>query len=192
VLYLGLRKKYDHILHHNFVFSRDPHVEFGEIYGKGEPAADPTCYVCAPSLSGDARWLREMAKPCMSWFIRRIFENTTTGTMLPAYRNVIINKLKTTAGMEDIEDRIEVEHSLTPADIDRRYHVLNGAIYGLASHGRFMGAFKPANRVAEMKGLYLAGGSAHPWSRDAHGDDVRLDRSGYGRSGSARHQGRRL
>jgi phytoene dehydrogenase-like protein len=25
-----------------------------------------------------------------------------------------------------------------------------------------MGAFKPANRVSEMKGLYLAGGSAHP------------------------------
>ena len=75
---------------------------------------------------------------------------------------MIIDKLKTTAGMEDIEDRIEVEHSLTPADINRRYHVLNGAIYGLASHGRFMGAFKPANRVAEMKGLYLAGGSAHP------------------------------
>ena len=82
--------------------------------------------------------------------------------MLPAYRNVIINKLKTAAGMEDLEDRIEVEHSLTPADIDRRYHVLNGAIYGLASHGRFMGAFKPANRVSEMQGLYLAGGSAHP------------------------------
>ena len=82
--------------------------------------------------------------------------------MLPAYRNVIINKLKSTAGMEDIEDRIEVEHSLTPADIHTRYHVLNGAIYGLASHGRFMGAFKPANRVSELKGLYLAGGSAHP------------------------------
>lgn len=80
--------------------------------------------------------------------------------MLPSYRNVIIDKLKTTAGM-DIEDRIEVEHSLTPADIHRRYHVLNGAIYGL-SHGRFMGAFKPANRVTEMPGLYLAGGSAHP------------------------------
>ena len=50
--------------------------------------------------------------------------------MLPAYRNVIINKLKTTAGMEDIE---EIEH--TYADIHTRYHVLNGAIYGLASHG---------------------------------------------------------
>ena len=47
--------------------------------------------------------------------------------------------------MEDIEDRIEVERTLTPQDINDRYHVLNGAIYGLASHGRFLGAFKPSN-----------------------------------------------
>ncbi len=48
VLYLGLKKKYDHILHHNFVFSRDPHAEFEQIYRQGVPAEDPTAYVCAP------------------------------------------------------------------------------------------------------------------------------------------------
>ena len=40
--------------------------------------------------------------------------------------------------------------------------MLDGAIYGLASHGTFLGAFKPANRSPDIKGLYLAGGSAHP------------------------------
>ena len=41
-------------------------------------------------------------------------------------------------------------------------HVLNGAIYGLASHGRLLGAFKPGNRSRQVGGLYLAGGAAHP------------------------------
>jgi diapolycopene oxygenase len=49
VLYLGLNKRYDHLLHHNFVFSRDPAEEFDAIYRRGDPAPDPTCYVCAPS-----------------------------------------------------------------------------------------------------------------------------------------------
>jgi phytoene desaturase len=162
VLYLGLRKKYDHLLHHNFVFSRDPHLEFNEIYTQGEPASDPTCYVCAASLSdqavapadGEAMYVlvhTPYLRPHHDWT-----------KMLPEYRNVIIEKLKTTGGMPDLEERIQVERTLTPADIDARYHVLNGAIYGLASHGRFLGAFKPANRVQELKGLYLAGGSAHP------------------------------
>lgn len=162
VLYLGLRKKYEHILHHNFVFSRDPHVEFDQIYNQGEPAADPTCYVCAPSLSGDNVAPGDGEALYVLVHTPYLRKHHQWDKMLPAYRNVIIDKLKKTAGMEDIEERIEVEHTLTPADIHRRYHVLNGAIYGLASHGRFLGAFKPANRVAEMKGLYLAGGSAHP------------------------------
>lgn len=36
--------------------------------------------------------------------------------------------------------------------------MLDGAIYGLASRGRFAGAFKPANRSPDLGGLYLAGG----------------------------------
>ena len=82
--------------------------------------------------------------------------------MLPGYRQVILDKLARCAGMPDIEERIVFERHLTPADIHERYRVLNGAIYGLASHGRFFGAFKPGNRSRDLAGLYLAGGAAHP------------------------------
>ena len=51
VLYLGLNKRYDHLAHHDFVFSRDPHEEFEWIYKKGEPAPDPTCYLAATTCT---------------------------------------------------------------------------------------------------------------------------------------------
>jgi phytoene dehydrogenase-like protein len=82
--------------------------------------------------------------------------------MLPAYRRTILDKLARTAGLDDLERHIGFESWLTPQDIHERYGVLNGAIYGLASHGRFVGAFKPSNRSPDVKGLYFAGGSAHP------------------------------
>ncbi len=162
VLYLGLDKRYDHLLHHDFVFSADPKEEFDFIYKKGEPAPDPTCYLAAPSATdpgvaprgGEALYVlvhTPYLRPHHDW-----------GTMFPAYRQVILDKLKRTAGLTDIEDRIVVERHLTPHDIHTRYKVLNGAIYGLASHGLFTGAFKPGNRSREVKGLYLAGGAAHP------------------------------
>jgi phytoene desaturase len=162
VLYLGLTRRYEHLLHHNFVFSRDPEQEFTAIYRKGEPAPDPTCYICSPSVTepevappgGDALYVlvhTPFLRPDQDWT-----------TILPKYRRVIFDKLKRTAGMEDLESRIVVERSLTPLDIDQRYSVLNGAIYGLASHGRFQGAFKPSNRSPDVRGLYLAGGAAHP------------------------------
>jgi len=84
------------------------------------------------------------------------------GKMWPAYRETVIDKLERTAGLTDLRSQIVFEERLTPEDIHRRYHVLNGAIYGLASHGLFLGGFKPANRSPDVRGLYLAGGAAHP------------------------------
>ncbi len=162
VLYLGLDRAYDHLAHHNFVFSRDAHEEFDAIYAKGVPAPDPTCYVAAPSRSepgvappgGEALYVlvhTPYLRPGQDW-----------RKMLPEYRRVILDKLKTAGGMPDIEGRIRFESALTPQDIHDRYHVLDGAIYGLASHGAYFGAFKPGNRSPDLKGLYLTGGAAHP------------------------------
>jgi diapolycopene oxygenase len=162
VLYLGLDRAYDHLLHHDFVFSRDPEEEFDWIYNKGEPAPDPTCYIAAPARTepgvappgGEALYVlvhTPYLRPHHDWT-----------EMLPKYRRVILDKLARCAGMPDLESRIVFERHLTPADIHERYRVLNGAIYGLASHGKFFGAFKPGNRSRDLAGLYLAGGAAHP------------------------------
>ena len=162
VLYLGLSRRYEHLAHHGFVFSRDPQEEFDFIYHRGKPAPDPTCYLAATSCSeagtapdgGEALYVlvhTPHLRPHHDW-----------SAMFPEYRQVILEKLKSAGKMPDIEKRIVFEHHLTPQDIEQRYHTLNGAIYGLASHGRFLGAFKPGNRSPDLDGFYLAGGSAHP------------------------------
>ena len=162
VLYLGLSRAYDHLLHHCFVFSRDPEEEFAAIYGRGEPAPDPTCYLCAPARTepkvappgGEALYVlvhTPYLRPHHDWH-----------KLLPAYRQTILDKLKRTAGLADIEDRIVFEAALTPADIRDAYCTLDGAIYGVASHGRLTGALKAGNRSPDLRGLYLAGGAAHP------------------------------
>jgi phytoene desaturase len=162
VLYLGLNRRYEHLAHHDFIFSRDPHEEFDWIYKKGEPAPDPTCYLAATASTepGTARKGGEALYVLVHTPYLRSHHDW--GKLFPAYRKVILEKLKRTGGMKDIEDRIVFESALTPQDIQDRYHVWKGAIYGLASHGRFLGAFKPGNRSPDLRGLYLAGGSAHP------------------------------
>ncbi|HEY0566435.1 MAG TPA: phytoene desaturase family protein [Terriglobales bacterium] len=162
VLYLGLNKRYPHLAHHDFVFSRDAEEEFDAIYREGIPAPDPTCYLCAPATTdpavapagGEALYVlvhTPYLRPGQDW-----------KQMLPAYRRVILDKLKRTGGLGDIEDHIVFEAALTPLDIHERYRVLNGAIYGLASHGRLQGGFKPNNVSPDLRGLYLCGGAAHP------------------------------
>jgi len=169
VLYLGLDRRYEHLLHHDFIFSKNSHEEFDDIYTKGIPARDPTIYLCAPSRTDPtqappgceslyALIHTPYLRPGHDW-------DSTAGPngpgMFASYRSVIINKLKR-CGMEDIERHIVVERRLTPNDIERMYNAEGGAIYGLASHGRLKGGFKPRNTSPILKNLYLAGGSTNP------------------------------
>lgn len=169
VLYLGLDRQYEHLAHHNFLFSRDSHDEFNDIYHRGVPARDPTLYIAAPSRTDptqapaghEALYIlihTAYKRPNQHWEARH---PDGSAPLLDQYRPVIIDKLKR-MGMPDIEQHIRVEHHLTPDSIERLYNCEGGAIYGLASHGKLHGGFKPRNRSKLLKGLYLAGGSANP------------------------------
>ena len=164
VLYLGLDRQYPHLAHHNFLFSRDPHAEFDDIYRAGIPARDPTVYLAAPSRTDD-----QQAPPgCEALYalihtpyLRPGQRWEGAGGLLESYRPVVIDKLRRSA-MPDIESHIVVERHLTPSAIDRMYNAEGGAIYGLASHGRLRGGFKPRNRAGTPSNLYFAGGSVNP------------------------------
>ncbi len=164
VLYLGLNRQYEHLAHHNFVFSRDSHREFDDIYGKGIPARDPTLYIAAPSRTDP-----DQAPPgCEALYIlvhtpyiREGSIQSQQDEFLKAYRPVIMDKLSR-FGMADIEDHIVVERSLLPRGIERMYNAEGGAIYGLTSHGRLHGGFKPKNTSPALDRLYMAGGSVNP------------------------------
>jgi diapolycopene oxygenase len=121
VLYLGLKNWYEHLAHHSFVFSRDPKEEFHHIYDLGLPAPDPTCYLASTTWTeagtapegGDALYVlvhTPYLRPGQDW-----------DAMFPRYRRVILEKLKRTAGMPDLEERIVFERALTPKDIHERY-----------------------------------------------------------------------
>ena len=164
VLYLGLNRQYDHLAHHNFLFSKESHAEFGDIYSAGIPARDPTLYLAVPSRTdpgqappgGEALYVlihTPYIRPGQRW--------DGPGGLLEQYKPVVMNKLRR-FGMGDIDRHIVVDRFLHPGLIESWYNAEGGAIYGLASHGKLKGGFKPRNRSRVLKNLYLAGGSANP------------------------------
>ena len=167
VLYLALGRRYEHLAHHDFLFSGDSREEFRDIYERGIPAKDPTLYLCVPSRT-DAT---QAPAGCEALYVlihtAALREGVDWGSagsggVLDAYRSTVIEKLKTTGGMPDLEEHILEERHLTPNGIERLYNAEGGAIYGLASHGRLHGGFKPRNRSRVVEGLYLTGGSSNP------------------------------
>ncbi len=169
VLYVGLDRQYQQLAHHNFFFSREPREEFEDIYTRGVPARDPTLYIAAPSRS-DAS---QAPHGCEALYILihtpylrpgadgEVPRWDGPGGLLERYRPVVLEKCRR-LGLADIERHIVVERTLSPANIESWYSAEGGAIYGLASHGRLRGGFKPRNRSGVLANLYLAGGSANP------------------------------
>ena len=163
MLYLGLSERYDHLVHHNFVFSRDAEEEFDYIYRRGEPAPDPTCYLAAPSGTepavappgGEALYVlvhTPYLRPHHDW-----------KTMLPAYRRVILDKLSARPGMADIEERIVFERAPDAAGHPRALPACwTARSTGWRATARSSGRSSRATAARDLEGLYLAGGAAHP------------------------------
>src|SRR5690606_30009345 len=106
VLYLGTTRRYSQLLHHNFVFSRDPEEEFDSIYHRGEPAPDPTCYVCAPAITDPS--VAPEGREALYVLVHTPYlrPGQDWSAMFPAYRQVILDKLTRCAGLTDLEDCI--------------------------------------------------------------------------------------
>jgi phytoene desaturase len=165
VLYLGLDRQYEHLAHHNFLFSRDSLGEFDDIYTKGIPAKDPTLYLAVPSRTDPTQ--APKGHEALYILVHTAYKREGQkwegpGGLLEQYRPVILEKLARCGKMPGIERHIVVEHALTPASIERMYNAEGGAIYGLASHGLLRGGFKPKNRSNVADRLYFAGGSVNP------------------------------
>ena len=153
VMCIGARGLSAGLHHHNVWFSPDYRAEYDHL-DAGRLADDPTIYACVSSVTD----VSQAPDGCENWFL---LVNTPPDVDVDAaaYGDLVLDRL---AGRGvDLRPRAEFVHTMTPADIARRYRSPGGAIYGTSSNGKRAAFVRPANRGAR-RGLYLVGGSSHP------------------------------
>ena len=153
VLCVGVRGLTPGLQHHNVWFSDSYRAEYDQL-DAGELADDPTIYACVSSVTDPS----QAPDGCENWFL---LVNTPPDVEVDAdaYGDLVLDRLATRG--VDLRPRIELRHTMTPSDIERRYRSPGGAIYGTSSNGKRAAFVRPANRGARQ-GLYLVGGSSHP------------------------------
>jgi phytoene desaturase len=162
MLYIGARRRWPHLLHHNFFLSGDYAGTLGDIFARGVLPHDPAFYVCAASESEpryappDGTSLMVLVPvPAQSPAVRWECEGET-------FRARILDLLETRAGLTGLRDAIDVLWERTPADWRTTYNLHRGAAFGLA-HGLFqVGWFRPDNRSRLLPNLYFVGASTRP------------------------------
>ena len=161
VLYLGCDRTWDHLAHHDFLFSQDPDAEFHDIYDRHLPADDMTIYLAVPSLTDPG----VAPEGCTALYVLVHTPYRTDkvdwSVEGPRYREKILKRMEE-RGLTGLRESIRVERMLTPVDIERLYRSKGGSIYGLLTQKGLTAAFKPGNRSPHFEGLYFAGGSVNP------------------------------
>ncbi len=161
VMLLGVDREYSQFTHHNFFFSRNPQLEFSQIYDEEVPADDPTVYVGISSKSDPS----QAPEGCENWFILTHVPPLKSGESWEQhrtrYRELVLDKLER-MGASELRKHIVFEYQFIPDDLQSLYGSNGGSIYGVAADKKRNGGFKIPSRSALLSNLYFVGGSTHP------------------------------
>ncbi len=163
MLYLGIEGRCDDLAHHTIYMARDYTRNLEDIEKRHVLSDDPSFYVQNPCVTDPA-----LAPPGRSSLyvlapVTHQHPNVDWTVERQRYRALVLRQLSK-VGIEDIEDRICWEQTVTPADWEHGHQIYRGATFNLAHNLNQMLHLRPRNRFEDLDGVYLVGGGTHPGS----------------------------
>ncbi|MCA9699413.1 MAG: phytoene desaturase [Myxococcales bacterium] len=148
--------------HHNVCFSSDYPEEFRSLE-RGELPEEPTVYVCAQDRSDDddaqalerERLLVLVNAPALG------DRGGYSPTQLDDLQARSFDVLRRCGFAIDLAAADEPPLRTEPRDFEDLFPATGGALYGTGTHAMMAPFHRPAARTS-VRGLYLAGGGAHP------------------------------
>ncbi|MEM9478627.1 MAG: phytoene desaturase family protein, partial [Verrucomicrobiota bacterium] len=163
MLYLGLNRRYDDLPHHSIFISEDYENNLDQIENQKVLPTDPSFYVQNPCVTDPT--LAPKGK-CGLYILVPVPHKTANidwAREKESFRRKTLDRLAL-AGFEGVEQAIEYEKMVTPADWEHDHHIYKGATFNLAHNFGQMLVNRPRNRFEELDGVYLVGGGTHPGS----------------------------
>jgi len=157
ILYLGVKKKFLNVRHHNLYFCEDWKQNFDDIFKNKVVSKDPSSYVCIPSYSDpsvapDAYENIFILTPIAPG-IEVDEEDLTAKSIL---------QLEEKYGLEGLSDNIVYLKTFTVKDFKSRYNSYQGTALGLAHNLLQTAYFRPKQQSKKVKNLYYVGAGTHP------------------------------
>lgn len=160
IFYWGIKKEFKSLDLHNILFSENYKKEFEHLFEKKYFYEDPTVYINITSKHID----KDAPKGCENWFTMvnaPTHEGQDWQAQTTFIREKIIHKINKILNTR-IENYIEIEKVLTPADIEKETASFQGSLYGTSSNNKFSAFLRHPNFSSHYKNLYFCGGSVHP------------------------------
>jgi phytoene desaturase len=162
MLYLGLGRHYDHLLHHNVYLSKDYRENFESIFRRGRLPADPSFYTNVASRTDPDAAPEGMTALYVLVPVPHLGPGVDWEREAEPFKERVYGLLEEKAGMEDIQQRIVFEKVRTPVDWKRDYNLEEGAAFGIGHGISQVGYFRPPLASRSVGGLYFVGASTRP------------------------------
>ena len=162
MLYLGLDRKLDHMLHHNFYLSERYRENFEAIFRDHRLPDDPSFYAVVatrtePSLAPEGMEGLFVLVP-----VPHLGPHVDWEKEAPAFKEKVYDLLERRCGIEDLRDRVVHESVRTPRDWRDEYNLEEGAAFGIGHGILQVGYFRPPMVSKAIGGLYFVGASTRP------------------------------
>jgi len=161
MMYLGTRKRFEGLLHHNVILGGDYRGSFDDIFERFKVPDDPSFYVNAPAHTEPG--LAPPGKDALYVLVpvpnrQGYLDWSVEGPKLRAKVFARLGEL----GFPDLEQSIEVERTFTPDDYQAVLNLERGSAFGL-SHDFFqVGPFRPINQDPHVRNVFFVGASTQP------------------------------
>jgi phytoene desaturase len=163
MMHLGVNGIYD-LPHHSIVFARDYRKNVDEIFKKNRTSDDISFYVrnasvTDPTLAPEGKSSLYILVPTPN-----LDGDIDWEEMRGRYREHVFRAFRERLGIDDLEQRIEVEKVYTPKTWSTELDIFKGATFNLSHCLSQMAWLRPRNRFEEFANCFLVGGGTHPGS----------------------------
>ncbi len=161
MMYLGVRRRYDGLLHHNVVLGDDYEGSFKELFKNGRVPEDPSFYVNAPAHTDPA--MAPEGKDSLYVLVPVPHRGSGIDWRVegPKVRAKVFAKLAK-LGYGELEQDVVVERTFTPDDYELRLNLARGSAFGLSHNFFQVGPFRPKNQEPKVPNLFFVGASTQP------------------------------
>jgi len=160
MLYLGIDRKLDGMLHHNFYLSPKYRENFEQIFRDHALPDDPSFYAVVPSKTEPSMAPEGMESLFVLVPVPHLGPNVDWERDGPAFREKIYDLLERRCGVS--RESVVYEKVRTPLDWRDEYNLEEGAAFGIGHSILQVGYFRPPMVSRSVGGLYFVGASTRP------------------------------
>jgi phytoene desaturase len=162
ILYLGLDRQFDKLLHHTIVMSPRYRGLIDDIFDRKILASDPSLYLHAPSKTDPS-----LAPPGGESLyvlapVPHLGARVDWTREAQPFRDRIVRFLEDDFGLRGLNDSIRVERRFTPLDFRGELNAWLGSAFSIEPVLLQSAYFRPHNRSEDIGRLYIVGAGTHP------------------------------